>query len=77
VILVCSVCHRVRIGARWEDFGGIGADMVAICPPCLDQKMRQAEEKREAQDRKLLADRKAGYGPGEGDPFRGFREDTK
>jgi len=25
-------------------------------------------------DRKLLRDRECGYGPGEGDPFRGFRE---
>jgi len=74
MILTCRICHRVKVDAVWENYGGVEADVVGICPTCLGWQTRVQHAKAREQDRKLLRDRERGYGPGEGDPFAGFRE---
>lgn len=44
----------------------------AQCKLCGALNATASEARWQREDRKLLADRKRGYGPGEGDPFRGF-----
>ena len=73
-VLVCRICHRSKVDDRWENYGGVEADHVGICPTCLVWQTRVQQAKAREMDRKLLRDRERGYGPGEGNPFAGFEE---
>ena len=75
MILTCGTCHRVKIDAKWEQYGGVEADAVGICPTCLGWQTRVAAAKGREQDRKLLRDRECGYPEADAgeDVFRGFR----
>ena len=48
-----------------------------LCAQCLEFGRRAAERKWQREGRQLLRDRAKGYGPQPGDPFRGFREESK
>lgn len=73
MIVQCEGCGRVRVdGAMWVHAINAKVDRVGHCGLC-GTLTKQAQERKWAREgRKLLRDRKRGYGPaktGE-DPFR-------
>ena len=54
-----------------------GEERGGICALCLAHGKRAAERKWQREGRELLLRRKQGYGPQAGDPFEGFREESK
>lgn len=71
-------CGRVREDGGWG-WPRRGEDVTkleqGICPTCLAVQMQRAELQRAREGRELLLQRERGYGPGEGDPFNGMREE--
>jgi hypothetical protein len=71
----CRFCGRVRIGTKWVRDASVEPDVVGYCPPCGRLRADKMVRDYASEGRRLLRQRKAGYGPcrdGE-DEFKGFK----
>jgi len=74
----CLDCKRVRFhspdpGVWTFHDDPLPGEVPVLCRTCGDTRSRLAKRNAAVMDRKLLRDRKRGYGPGTGDPFAGMR----
>ena len=68
----CERCQRVRLsaGGDWENHPGLmPREVLCICATCGEARLKQQERAQKQLDIQLLAERAAGYGPGDDDPF--------
>lgn len=75
----CHRCGRVRdvLGDDWlDDEARRPSEVSVTCALCAELLRRLAEQRRVREGRRLLRQRAKGYGPGKGDAFAGFREDS-
>jgi hypothetical protein len=71
----CEHCARVRFDAAggWQDHPGtLPREVMGMCVTCGKWMERQREIQYARECRRTAARAAKGYGPGTGDPFRGF-----
>lgn len=76
MICQCQHCGRVRIGNEWTRDASVEPDVFGHCPTCGELRLRQTALKYARDGRRLLAQRRRGYGqaPADVDVFESFRE---
>jgi hypothetical protein len=75
----CAHCRRVRLeGEIWMIHPDLlEGEVVGMCPVDMALQRHEQRERAAREGRELLAARRRGYGPGDGDPFVGFREEGR
>ena len=71
----CERCARVRFdpGGDWRDHPGkLPREVEGQCRTCGDLAAQERERQYARECRRTAARAAKGYGPGTGDPFRGF-----
>jgi hypothetical protein len=68
----CEFCGRVRVNGEWTRDLFVQSTVIGFCKTCGDWQEKLQEIRWRREGRKLLQDRRRGYGPApEGvDPFR-------